>query len=48
MTSEVKIIDAWMQHPTHAKCLEDLNDLELEQDVKELFLHQNTARVFGI
>ncbi|SHK97917.1 hypothetical protein SAMN02745216_04407 [Desulfatibacillum alkenivorans DSM 16219] len=32
----------------HAKCLEDLDSLGLDQDVKERFLHQNAREVFNL
>lgn len=33
---------------TPAKCLEHLDDLALDSETRDLFLHGNAARVFGI
>jgi predicted TIM-barrel fold metal-dependent hydrolase len=33
---------------TPAMCLKDLDTLNLTDEVKQLFLHENAQRVFGI
>lgn len=52
------IIDVWMQHPTlrfinhpmilPGKCLQDLDALDLGEEAKALFLHENAKRVFAL
>jgi uncharacterized protein len=37
-------------HPmiTPSKCLENLNDLDLDDEAKSMFLHENACRMFGL